>query len=69
MPNGKGMSKEERTAWSIAKQFLEAVRRLETFTGDPDIVLDEIKFVSRREPDNVRNTMLDIYNALNTEVR
>jgi hypothetical protein len=59
------MIKDERTAWSIAKQFAKAVERLENFTGDPDLVLDEIKYEARRASEaKVKDTLMAIWRAL-----
>lgn len=58
------MTSSERTAYSIAKQFVEAVRRMEDFYDDPDFIYDDIALLARHEPDKVVRTLTDLTDLL-----
>ena len=42
-------TKEERTAAVAARQLVGALRRIEKFTGDPEMILDEANVVAVRD--------------------
>ena len=58
------MTKQEREAWSIAKQLATALRRLDNFTGDPDMVYEDLKIETRSAPAKTRRTVVDVLAAL-----
>jgi hypothetical protein len=60
------MKRDERSAETIARMFLRAVQKLDAFTGDPNLVYDNLRMLGSSEPEKVRHTMADIADVLSS---